>query len=103
MINHETKVALTYNIGGALLSTREKDDTGKVVPKMRYSLCQVRTTLDNKFVLNAVHIKDGRPDRKRYPSVYSRWFKMSLIQRLEWHLANLVASHDGGGMKYELV
>jgi len=103
MINHETRVALTYNIGGALLSTREKDSTGKTVPKMTYSLCQVRTTLGEEFVTFAISVKDGRPDRKRYPAIYSRWFKMSLLQRLEWHLVNLVSSHEGGGMSYKLI
>jgi hypothetical protein len=103
VINHESKVALTYNIGGALLSTRAKNDKNETVPLMRYSKCQVRLILDSTFVRNSTHIKDGRPDRSRYPAAYGRWFKMSLRERLEWHLHNLVASRDGGGMKYELV
>ena len=104
MINHESKVALTYNIRGALLSTREKNqESGKIIPKIRYSTCQVRSLLEGRFVSNAISPKDGRPDRNRYPAAYSRWFKMSLRERLEWHLYNLVSAHEGGGMKYELV
>lgn len=104
MITNESRVALTYNVGGALLSTREKEPkSGETIIKNRYSQCQIRINLDTDFVQNAVSVKEGRPDRNRYSAVFGRWFKMSNRQRLEWHLYNLVASRDGGGMKYEIV
>lgn len=110
MINKDSQISLTYELGGEYLLRRGQYKLSKTIKRAEYAKAVQQVTLSNAFVRMALD-KPEKPDgmsfkrwmRTPMGRLYLNFKKMPAGEKIAYHIEQYVADMGGGNYSYKIL